>query len=335
MTDQATQLRRMVERGRLADGGALGSALPASVPTGAVSYRPRPSRRRAPSGRVRPMKLARAIAVTSGKGGVGKSNIAVNLAVTLSRLKRKVCLLDADLGLANVDLLCNLTPKRTLEHVVKGQCRLTEVMLLAPGGFRLIPGASGVAGMANLSDRERAVLLGQLAVLERVADVIIIDCAAGLSANVLAFAGAAHTAVVATTTEPTAVTDAYGMVKSLLRQSPKADVRLVVNMVSEAEEAETVFWRMNRVVETFLGRSIEFGGAIPLDAQVSAAVRYRLPFALLAPEGRATRAVERLGRRLVGSEGELSGDGRRVGFFGRLTSWLGKSGAGEKAAVFP
>jgi len=321
----------MVERSRPDDGGPMRATLPPSVRTGVVSYRPDASRRRSGESARRPVRLARAIAVTSGKGGVGKSNIAVNLAVTLSRLKRKVCLLDADLGLANADLLCNLTPKRTLQHVVTGQCRLTEVMLLAPGGFRLIPGASGVAGMADLTERQRAALLGQLAVLERVADVIVIDCAAGISANVLAFAAAAHTVLVATTTEPTAVTDAYGMVKSLLRQSPEADIRLLVNMVRETDEAEVVYRRMNRVTESFLGRSVGFAGAIPVDPSVSAGVRYRLPFTLLAPDARATRALEAVARRTVALGDELSESEGRAGFFQRMVNWLGGAKNAEKA----
>ncbi|MDY7107391.1 MAG: MinD/ParA family protein [Planctomycetota bacterium] len=325
MSDQATELRRLVEAGRVTDARALAAVLPPSVPTGAVSYRPRPQQRRRSSKapEPRPIRLAKAIAVTSGKGGVGKSNLAINLAVSLSRLGRKVCLLDADLGMANIDVLCNLTPRLTLQHVVAGRCRLADVMLLAPGGFRLIPGASGVVGMADLNGRQRGGVLQQLVALERVADIIIIDCAAGISANVLAFAAAAHTALVTTTPEPTAVTDAYGMVKSLLRRAPRARVELVVNMAASNEEATGVYQRMNRVTGSFLNRSIAFGGAIPLDPAVGMAVRHRLPFSLYDPEGPATRAVEQIARRLAGCEQTLS-DGRGGGFFARLAHWLGR-----------
>lgn len=333
MSDQATQLRRLVEAGRLADTRALAAVLPPSIPTGAVSYRPRPQRRR-PAEAARPVALARAIAVTSGKGGVGKSNLAINLAVSLSQMGRKVCLLDADLGLANIDVLCNLTPRLTLQHVVAGRCRLTEVMLLGPGGFRLIPGASGVAGMADLSGRQRDLVLRQLALLERVVDVIIIDCAAGISANVLAFAAAAHTTLITTTPEPTAVTDAYGMVKSLLRRAPGARVQLVVNMTAGDEEAEGVYRRMNRVTESFLKRSIAYGGAIPLDPEVGMAVRYRLPFTLYAPEGAATRAVQRLARRLAGVEEGISERREGGGFFTRLAGWFGKSENHAQSGTF-
>ena len=322
MKDQATDLRRLVEAGHLADTRSLSAALPPSIQRGAVSYGPRPTDRRAAGTAPRPVKLARAIAITSGKGGVGKSNLAVNLAVTLSQMGRKVCLLDADLGLANVDILCNITPKLTLQHVVTGRCRLTDVMLLGPGGFRLIPGASGVSGMADLGSKQRNAVLRQLAALDRVADVIIIDCAAGISANVLAFAAAAHRTLVTTTPEPTAVTDAYGMIKSLIRHASSVDVQLVVNMAENRLEAESVHQRMNRVTQSFLRRSIGLGGVIPLDPAVSAAVRYRLPFTLFAPDGRATAAVQSLARRLAGIDETLSDcDG---GFFHRLSHWFGK-----------
>ncbi|MHC4427546.1 MAG: P-loop NTPase, partial [Planctomycetota bacterium] len=182
MSDQATQLRQLV---------ATGPAGRNKGPAAGWSRRP-PGSPPAPGRRVngrertlaRPGPLARAIAVTSGKGGVGKTNIAVNLAVTLARDGQRVCLLDGDLGLANADVLCSLTPRLTLEHVVAGRCRLAEAMLLAPGGFRLIPGACGVARLADLGTGDRLSILHQLAALEQVADALIIDTSAGLSRNV-------------------------------------------------------------------------------------------------------------------------------------------------------
>jgi flagellar biosynthesis protein FlhG len=246
--------------------------------------------------------LARALAVTSGKGGVGKSNIAVNLAVCLARLGRRVCLLDADLGLANADLLCGLTPRLTLEHVVCGRCRLAEAMLLAPGGFRLIPGACGVARLADLGGPQRLALLEQLTSLERVADIVIIDTAAGLSTNVLAFAAAARRVIVATTPEPTAMTDGYGMIKALAARAPRTRVDLVVNMAGSRAEAEDVFGRMDRVSRTFLGRSLELAGIVPTDSAVQEAVRHRVPFVLFSPDGRATAALYRLAHRVAGGE---------------------------------
>ncbi len=281
---------------------------PMVTSAGLSRLRPRPA----------PRRLAQAIAVTSGKGGVGKSNLAVNLAVCLAKLGRNVCLLDADLGLANVDVLCNLTPRLTLEHVVSGRCHLAEVMLLAPGGFRLIPGACGVSRLADLNGGDRSVLLDQLFALERVADAVIIDTSAGLSANVLAFAAAAGRVVVVTTPEPTAMTDAYGMIKALSALTPRISLDLVVNMVSCRAEAQNVHQRMDRVSRTFLGRSLELAAAIPADPAVREAVHQRIPCTLYAPNSQASGAIRQLARRLAAiPEPPAAG-----GFVSRLAAWF-------------
>ncbi len=312
MNDQATRLREAVRAGWSAPrpdparaSGSLDQTSPPAPPVPPVPPVLEHELMRsggAVAAAVETSHLARVIAVSSGKGGVGKSNLAVNLAVMMSGLGLKVCLLDADLGLANADVLCNLTPRLTLEHVLAGRCRLAEAAALAPGGFRLIPGASGVARLADLGLEHRRELLRQLALLERVADVIIIDTGAGIGRNVLAFAAAAHTTLVVTTPEPTAMTDGYGLIKSLSHRDPDRPVQVVVNLVSEAGEAEEVFARLDRVSRAFLNRPLEFGGMIPLDPSVRRAVRMRVPFSLLAPDGAATQAVRRLAVRLAGRE---------------------------------
>jgi flagellar biosynthesis protein FlhG len=346
VNDQATQLRGLVEAIRArntvaADSGGAVSVVPESVPSGVVSYAPAARRNEsatlvaatvpraaaATPQAPRNVRMARAIAVSSGKGGVGKSNLAVNLAVAMAQRGLKVCLLDADLGMANADVLCNLQPRLTLEHVVSGRCRLIDAILPAPGGFRLIPGASGVSRIADLGALQRAALLEQLSALERVADIILIDCGAGISANVVGFAGAAHTVVVTTTPEPTAITDGYGMIKSLLTQVPDARISVVVNMAGSEIEARNVFNRINRVTQTFLNKHVRYGGLVPSDPVVPAAVRQRLPFVLLAPDAPATAALQRLARRLIqgGEEIDDSAVSARSGrgFFSRLASWLG------------
>ena len=335
MTDQATQLRKLVQDCAAARRPTASVHVPASMRSGVVSYRPRPGRH-TNGHRIVPQRvgLARAIAVTSGKGGVGKTNLAVNLSVCLASLGKKVCLLDADLGLANADVLCNLSPKVTLEHVVSGRCRLAEAMLLAPGGFRLIPGASGVARLADLDGERRLRLLSQLAALEQLADVVVIDTAAGLSANVLAFAAAAHRVLVVTTPEPTAITDGYGMIKALLGPAPKARIELVVNMAGHEQEAYGVFDRMNRVSRTFLKRSIGYAGAIPMDGQVRAAVRQRVPFVLYSPQAAATQAMRRLARDMAGVGEPNPLDSSQVGFFARVASWLGRTHSSSSAQTY-
>ena len=337
MNDQAAQLREWVRssHGSESDGGAgLVSILPQSILKGAVSYRPVCTGRSAATPwhqrNIKPpqnrrVDLAKAIAVSSGKGGVGKSNLAVNLAVAMSGLGLRVCLLDADLGLANADVLCNLSPRVTLEQVVLGQCRLADAMLLAPGGFRLIPGASGVARMADLEMGQRQHLLEQLQALERAADVILIDCGAGISSNVVGFAAAAHRVVVTTTPEPTAITDGYGMIKSLWSKSPLMNISLVVNMAYDDHEGQGVFNRINRVCRTFLNRSLEFGATIPNDPAVPLAVRQRIPFVLHAPDCRATTVVRHLAATLMNLADSQSAPASepQQGFISRLAIWLG------------
>lgn len=328
MTDQATQLRELmlVQTAVATQSQATSTYIHPSMPSGAVSYRPQTSRhrisRRTPQ---RSPNLARAIAITSGKGGVGKTNLAVNLAICLTRLGKKVCLLDADLGLANADVLCNLSPKLTLEQVVNGKCRLAEAMLLAPGGFRLIPGASGVARLANLDGERRWRLLNQLAALERAADIVLIDTSAGLSSNVIGFAAAANRVIVITTPEPTGITDGYGMIKALLAPAPKAKVDIVVNMVANEREGLSVHARINRVTSTFLRRTMGYAGEIPMDSHVRDAVCQRVPFVLYAPDAPASIAMQKLAYKVAGIGQPKLQNEHRGGFFNRLAVWMSRS----------
>src|SRR4051812_36272477 len=208
--DQATQLRALIQAQGAAHLHAAGAAQVPPLPE--VKPPPAAAKRR-----------ASVIAVTSGKGGVGKSNIAVNLAIKLSSAGKRVVLHDADLGLANADVLCNVDLTHNLSHVIARKRELSEVMVAAPGGFSLIGGASGLARMADLTDFDRQRLVDALAELEANADVILIDTGAGISPNVLAFTRAADHVLVVTTPEPTAITDAYAVVKVVTRSWQAAD----------------------------------------------------------------------------------------------------------------
>ncbi len=263
-------------------------------------------------------RRAKIVAITSGKGGVGKSNIAVNLAIRLSKMGRKVVLLDADLGTANADVLCNLSPGGDLAHVVAGRQTLAQAMIEAPGGFRLIPGASGLAQMAALGEFERVRLVHQVRQLEEDHDLVLIDTGAGVSPNVLSFALGADQLLVVTTPEPTAVTDAYAVIKIVARQRSDTDVRLLVNMVRDTEEGRGVFKRINAVCRQFLSLSAQYAGHVVHDPRVSLAVRRRRPFILDSPNCDASGCINQLAHRMDRHAIEPQGDG----LLRRMAMWL-------------
>ncbi len=263
-------------------------------------------------------KPARVLAITSGKGGVGKSNVAVNLAARLATMGRRVVLMDADLGMANADVLANVTAKANLAHVVAGRRRLDEAICEGPGGFRLVPGASGLAQMANLSEFERARMVELMRHLDASADLIIIDTGAGLSPNVLSFVLAADEAVVVTTPEPTAITDAYAMVKTISRRKECATVNLLVNMARDRAEGRRVFERINAVGRRFLGLSLRDAGCVLADPKVAHAVRQRKPFVLDDPDCPASLCITQLAHKID----RHASAPRAKGFIRRMANWL-------------
>lgn len=306
IADQAEQLRGLVEQHRAA---AEIAAQPALAAQETVEATPRRAG-------------AQTLAVTSGKGGVGKSTVTVNLAVELARLGRRVVLLDADLGTANADVLCNVMPSVTLAHVVAGRREIEDAIVPAPGGFGLIAGASGLAQMAALSGYERDRLIEQFRRLEQNYDVLLIDTGAGVGPNVLGFLVAAERVLVVTTPDPTAITDAYAVIKTAHRQRPDLDVRLLVNMVHDQDDARQVYTRVANVCEKFLGLNITYAGFLPMDAQVRASVRMRLPFVLGERTSPAAIGMNALAHRLDKHAAEPSR--RNGGLLRRMTTWLSR-----------
>jgi len=261
---------------------------------------------------------ARTVAITSGKGGVGKTTVSVNLSAQLAQMGRRIVLLDADLGTANADVLCNLSPTGNLAHVVAGRKSLEEAVVDAPGGFRLVPGASGLAQMAALDDAARERLLEQMRPLETSADTVLIDTGAGVGPNVLGFLATADEVVVVAPPEPTAITDAYAVIKTLVRQRSNVDIRLLVNMVREEAEGREVFDRIAAVCDRFLKVSPRFAGYMVNDPRVALSVRRRRPFVLESPTCPASQCMHQLAHRLDRHATAPQGNG----LLRRMASWL-------------
>ncbi|MEM9419916.1 MAG: MinD/ParA family protein [Planctomycetota bacterium] len=296
VADQAAALRGLVEQYEQANG-----------PRGSEMTRAQP-------------RLAQTLAITSGKGGVGKTTVTVNLAVQLARLGRRVVLLDADLGTANADVMCNVNARSTLAHVVAGQRELEDIIVEAPGGFRLVPGASGLANMANLSAHEHDRLNAQMRRLESSCDVLLIDTGAGVGPNVLSFCAAAERVLVVSTPEPTSITDAYAVIKTINAQTSHPDIRLLVNMVENEAEARAVFARIHSVCQRFLGLSPNYAGHVVTDAKVSRAVRQRRPFVLDTPQAKASVCVLSLAHRL--DRHAMDPRQQSPGLIKKMASWL-------------
>ncbi len=245
-----------------------------------------------------PAGKARCIAVTGGKGGVGKSNFSVNVALELGALGNQVVLLDADFGLANADLLCGVSPKFHLGHVITSNKSLDEVTIEIGENVRLIPGGSGIEELANVSLAKNPSLLTKLREIEETSDFMIIDTAAGIAENVSSVLMAASEIIVVTTPEPTAVVDAYATIKVIVRHSPAKQVSLIVNNVTGVNEAEQVFQQLNTATKRFLQHNIELLGMIPYDSHVSEAVREQTPLVNYSPDTPASRAIRLIARQL-------------------------------------
>lgn len=258
---------------------------------------------------------ARVLAVTSGKGGVGKTALAVNLAIACARLGQRVTLVDFDLGLANVDVIMDIHPLHNLSHVVMGKMRLKDVTVNAEG-VRVVPGASGLRELANLGVAARDDLIRSLQTLEEDTDLLIIDTGAGISRNVVRVAAIADEALVICTPEPTAIMDAYATIKMISREPRHGRIRVVVNMTQERKEAERVSQTVADVSRQFLSLEVDRLGFVPRDEHVQLAVKQRTPFGVRYPRCPASIAVRGIGRMIVnGSRPKQSGG---AGFFRRM-----------------
>ncbi len=239
-------------------------------------------------------EMIRVLAVTSGKGGVGKSNVSINLGLALHARGRRVMLLDADLGLANIDVLLGLRPERNLAHVMDGECELEDILLEAPGGLKVVPAASGVKHMAEMGAAENAGLVHAFSSLGGLTDVLIIDTAAGISDSAVSFCTAAQEIVVVVCNEPASLTDAYAMIKVLNQDYGQRRFRVLVNMAHSQDEARQLFIRLVDVCRRFLDVSLELAGTIPFDSHVRKAVQRQKSVFMTYPDSPAAKAFKEL-----------------------------------------
>jgi flagellar biosynthesis protein FlhG len=250
--------------------------------------------------------LARIITVTSGKGGVGKSNTSINLAVQLKRLGKRVIILDADFGLANIEIMFGTMPKFNLSDLIYQGKNIRDIITWGPGGIGFISGGSGIAGLSNLSRDYLAYIIQNLSELDAIADVIIIDTAAGISDAVLEFLVASGEILLVTTPEPTSITDSYSLLKALnnhpkfMRESTQ--IRMVANRVETAEEGENLFHKLDTVVARYLRMKIQYLGSVPYDTQLSSAVMQQMPVSLQSPKSKSAHAYAEIAARLLNRE---------------------------------
>lgn len=240
----------------------------------------------------------RVIAVSSGKGGVGKSSITVNLGISLAKGGARVCLLDADTGLANANILLGLTPQFSLEHVLYGAKPIEEVMLDGPHGLKIVPGAHGISEVVNLHPRQQLRLTRELARIEEDFDYILIDTAAGISDTTLDFVSAAHHTLVVITPEPTSLTDAFSLIKLLKRRHSVVHYHVVVNMCSNGVQAKEVFHRFRSAVEKYIGVDVHYLGHILRDESMRAAVVLQNPVAMFPDSDPSSRGFLKLAESL-------------------------------------
>lgn len=234
------------------------------------------------------------IAVTGGKGGVGKTTVAVNLSLALAELGRRVVLLDGDLGLANIDALLGLSPKYTLADLIKGHCELSDVLVRGPGGVRIVPAASGIQSMVRLSPAQHAGLIQVFSEIGDSLDVLVIDTAAGIGDSVVSFVRAAQEVLLVVSDEPTSITDAYALIKLLNRDYGMNRFRVLANMVQSPQEGRALFVKLTKVTDNFLDVTLWYVGAVPYDECARRAVQKRRAVYEHFPHSKCAQAFQRI-----------------------------------------
>ena len=278
--------------------------------------------------------LSRVITVTSGKGGVGKSNLAINLAISLSRLGKKVVVLDADFGLANIEVMLGIRPQYNLSDLMFRGKSLSEIITEGPENVGFISGGSGIREMTNLTKEQLINLSSRLSELDRQTDVVIIDTGAGISGNVMEFVVLSGEVLLIATPEPTSITDAYALLKTLNHQPEftreHCHIKLIANKVSNERDGKELFEKLSVVADKFLNISLEYMGAVPSDNNMNKAVMKQQPLSVAYPNSQAARAIDDMARIIAAPEGEAVIKSGRRGLVGLFSETLKRTLKGKE-----
>src|SRR3989337_476904 len=261
----------------------------------------------------------RTIAVTSGKGGVGKTNIAANLAMIFRRYKKRVLLVDLDLGLANIDILLGIRPEYTLQDVIEGRKQMKDIILHGPDGIKFVPASSGIEELTSLSEKQMERLFKGFCDLDEELDIVIVDTGAGISSNVLSFVLASNEILLITTPEPTAITDAYAMIKALSRKRKDLNIKLLVNLAGSREEAESTMKRISSVTLRFLNVNVQYLGYLLQDPNIPIAARLQKSFVKEYPNTTATSCLNNIVASFLNSDDGTQALGVE-GYFRRIAN---------------
>jgi flagellar biosynthesis protein FlhG len=264
------------------------------------------------------MKPVQVLAITGGKGGVGKTNVAVNVSLALAGEGKRVILMDADLGLANVDIQLGLKADRTLQEVLSGECSLRDILITTPGGVKVIPAASGVQSLTQLSSQSHAGIIQAFSELDEQLDILVIDTAAGISDSVVSFVRAAQEVMVVVCDEPSSITDAYALVKLLNRDYGMTRFRVLANMTRSPGEGKALFSKFVKVAERFLDVSLQYAGDIPWDESVRKAAQRQRAAIEAYPNSKCAAAYRRVAREIAQWPVNRQASGRLEFFVERL-----------------
>lgn len=262
-------------------------------------------------------KKTRIIAVASGKGGVGKSSISLNLGLAIQELEKRVLLLDADLGMANIDILLGITPNFNLSHVLKGKCKFEEAIVQGPANISILAGTTGVDELINISSVEVSRLIEAASHMEENYDIILLDIGAGVNYSVTNFILGCDEVLVVLTPEPTAVMDAYSLIKILSTKHYKGRTKLLLNQCSSLKEGNELAERMQRVIKQYLNQDVELLGMIPFDENVRKSVKKQNPLLIQYPKSEAARSIKELAVKTMNGACENKSHGTK-GFIYRI-----------------